>query len=251
VRRAASLLALLLTGCGAVAGPPAGGDPVAGAITVFAAASLTEAFAKIGSDFHALHPAATVRFNFAGTSTLVTDLDQGAQADVFASADQASMDAVTRAGLAGGSSAVFARNRLEIVVEPGNPKRISGLADLARPGLIVLLAAPTVPAGRYAAEALQAAGVTVTPASQETDVKSVVSKVALGEADAGIAYVTDVKAGGSSVAGVAIPDPDNVTATYPAAVVKGASNPVGARAFLDYLLGPGQRTLAGFGFSSP
>jgi molybdate transport system substrate-binding protein len=247
VRIRFAVLALLLAGCGSVPAPSGPPDPVGGTLTVFAAASLTEAFTRIGADFHALHRGANVKFNFAGSPTLVTQLDQGAEADVFASADQANMDRVTAAGLGSGAPRVFSRNRLEIVVEKGNPKRITGLADLARPGTLVVLAGPTVPAGRYAAQALQAAGVHVTPVSQETDVKSVVSKVALGEADAGIVYVTDVRAGGSMVSGVAIPDPDNVVATYPLVVLKGTANPVAGRAFVTYLLGTGQATLASFG----
>src|SRR5205823_7885259 len=203
------------------------------------------------ADFQRLHPAATVHFNFAGSPTLVTQITEGAEADVFASADQANMDRVTGAGLNSGSARVFARNKLEIVVEKGNPKHVSGLADLSRPGLLVVLTGPTVPAGKYAGQALQAAGVHVTPVSQEVDVKFVVSKVALGEADAGIVYVTDVKAAGSTVDGIAIPDQYNVVASYPAVVLKGAANPVAARAFLDYLLGAGQANLASFGFAAP
>ena len=247
-----ALLAVLLAACGSVAGPTATPDPVQGNVTVFAAASLTEAFNRVGSDFHARHSAATVQFNFAGSSTLVTNLTNGAQADVFASADEPNMAKVSGAGLTSGAPRVFATNRLEIVVGAGNPKHITGLADLARSGLIVVLAAPAVPAGRYAGQALQAAGVKVTPASQELDVKAVVSKVSLGEADAGIVYLTDVKAGGTRVAGVPIPEAQNVVARYPVALLKGGSAAVAGQAFLDYLLGTdGQRTLAGFGFTGP
>ena len=240
--------ALQLAACGGSPAPAASGT-VSGTLDVFAAASLTESFRQIGADFQRAHPAAKVVLNFNGSPTLVTQIQQGAPADLFASADQANMEKVTAGGLASGAAQVFAHNQLEIVVAKGNPKHIAGLADLARPGLLVVLAGPSVPAGRYAGQALAAAGVRVTPVSQETDVKSVVSKVALGEADAGIAYVTDVRAGGPEVGGVAIPSRDNVTSTYPAVVLKGAGNPVAARAFLDYLLGPGQATLARYGFS--
>ena len=134
----------------------------------------------------------------------------------------------------------------------GNPKHITGLADLARSGLLVVLAAPAVPAGRYAGEALQSAGVKVTPVSQETDVKAVVSKVALGEADAGIVYVTDVRSGGAKVAGVPIPDPQNVVAQYPVVELKSATSAGSAKAFIDFLLGAqGQKDLAAFGFGPP
>jgi len=254
--RALALGALLLSAaCGAVpsAGPaPTPFDPAGGSINVFAGASLTEAFKKIGSDFQAWHKAATVQFNFAGSPTLVTQLTQGAQADVFASADQPNMQKALDAGLCENRPQVFATNRLEIVVAAGNPKHIGGLADLGRPGLLVVLAGPTVPAGRYAGQALQSAGVKVTPVSQETDVKSVVSKVVLGEADAGIVYLTDALAGGPKVAGVRIPDAQNVVAQYPVVELKSATSAGTAKAFIDFLLGTdGRKDLAGFGFGPP
>lgn len=245
------LLSLLLAACGSAPTPAAAPDPVRGSLTVFAAASLTEAFNRIGAEFTGLHPGASVQFNFAGSPTLVTQITEGAQADVFASADQPNMDRVTGAGLSTGPPVVFARNRLEIVVEKGNPRHITSLADLARPGLLVVLAGPTVPAGKYAGQALQSAGVRVTPVSEETDVKSVVTKVALGEADAGIVYVTDVRAAGSTVEGITIPDQHNVIASYPAVALKGAASPVAAKAFIDFLLGPGRSILTSFGFAAP
>jgi molybdate transport system substrate-binding protein len=252
VRRWVPVLAIVLSACGSVATPVAAPDPVQGTVTMFAAASLTEAFTQVGTDFHARHKGATIQFNFAGSSTLVTNLTNGAQADVFASADEPNMARVTAAGLTAAPARIFATNRLEIVVEAGNPKHITGLADLAQPGLLVVLAAPAVPAGRYAGQALQAAGVKVTPVSLELDVKAVVSKVAMGEADAGIVYLTDVRAGGARVAGVAIPDVQNVVARYPIAVLKGGTNATAGQAFADYVLGPdGQKTLAGFGFTGP
>jgi molybdate transport system substrate-binding protein len=242
-----------LAACGGVPAPAAPApDPVNGTINVFAAASLTDAFKKIGNDFQGKHPAASLQFNFAGSPTLVTQIAQGAQADVFASADQPSMQKLADAGLAAGAPQVFAKSKLEIVVEAGNPKHITGLADLAKSGLLVVLAGPTVPAGRYAAQALQNAGVKVTPVSQETDVRSVVSKVALGEADAGIVYFTDVTAAGSKVSGVPIPDSQNVIAQYPITTLKGAARAVAAKIFVDFVLGAdGQKVLAGYGFSPP
>ena len=249
---AVSLLALLAAACGALPAPaPTPADLVSGTVNV-AAASLTEASKKAGGDFEAKHGAARVLFNFAGSPTLVTQLTQGAQADVFASADQPNMQKALDAGLCENRPQVFASNRLEIVVGAGNPKHIAGLADLARSGLLVVLAAPAVPAGRYAGEALQSAGVKVTPVSQETDVKAVVSKVALGEADAGIVYVTDVRSGGAKVAGVPIPDPQNVVAQYPVVELKSATSAGSAKAFIDFLLGAqGQKDLAAFGFGPP
>jgi molybdate transport system substrate-binding protein len=245
-------LAVLLAACGGVAAPAATPDPVQGNVTVLAASSLTEAFKQVGADFQARHKAAAVQLTFAGSPTLVTQLTEGAQADVFASADEPNMAKVTAAGLTATPPRIFATNRLEIVVEAGNPKHISGLADLAQPGLLVVLAAPTVPAGRYAGQALQAAGAKVTPVSQEIDVKFVVTKVALGEADAGIVYLTDVRAGGARVAGVPIPDAQNVVARYPVALLKGGAGRTAGQAFVDYLLGTdGQKTMAGFGFTGP
>jgi molybdate transport system substrate-binding protein len=220
-----------------------------GTITVFAAASLTAAFTEIGKDFEKTYPGSMVKLSFGGSSTLVTQIQQGALGDVFASADQPNMKKAVDAGLIAGSPSVFAHNRLEIVVAAGNPKHIAGLSDLAHAGLVVVLCAPAVPCGRYALQALQQAGVAVKPASLETDVKAVVSKIALGEADAGIVYVTDVKAAGATVQGVEIPLGQNVVADYPVAVLKDSQNAPLARALVSYLLGPGQQTLARYGFS--
>jgi molybdate transport system substrate-binding protein len=157
------------------------------------------------------------------------------------------MERLQTDGFVNGEPKVFAHNMLEIVVAPGNPKRIASLADLARPGVVYISAGPTVPAGKYAAQALAKAGVKVTPKSLETDVKAVLSKVQLGEADAGIVYATDVKAAGDRVTGVAIPDQENVVATYPITAVKGSDG--SAHAFIDYVLSAaGQATLESFGF---
>jgi len=210
---------------------------------------LTDSFKALGTAFQTAHPGTTVQFNFAGSPTLVTQIEQGAAADVFASADTTNTDKLKTDGFTADSSQVFAHNKLEIVVAAGNPKGITGLADLAKPGLIYITAAPTVPAGKYALQILASAGVKVTPKSLETDVKSVVSKIELGEADAGIVYVTDVKAAGSKVTGVPIPDSVNVIATYPIVSVKGAKNSNLANAFVAYVLSAeGQATMQSFGF---
>jgi molybdate transport system substrate-binding protein len=159
------------------------------------------------------------------------------------------MDKLKGDGFTTGTPSTFAHNLLEIVVAPGNPKNIQSLADLAKPGMIYISAGPTVPAGKYASQALQKAGVTVTPKSLETDVKSVVSKVELGEADAGIVYTTDVKAAGDKVAGVPIPDQYNVVATYPIVAVKGTTNADLANAFIAFVLSSnGQSILESYGF---
>jgi molybdate transport system substrate-binding protein len=252
------LAGLLLAGCGSTVPSNEATSALNGSITVLAAASLIAAFSRIGADFQTLHPGTAVHFSFAGSSTLVTQIQQGATADVFASADQTDMQKLVDSGLAQGSPLIFARNRLEVVVAAGNPKHIDGLTDLARPGLVVVLCAVAVPCGRYGSEALAKAGISVKPASLETDVKSVISKVAFGEADAGIVYVTDVKAGGSRVQGVAIPAAENVIASYPIVVVKGSQNVSLAKAFIGYVLlndvegsGGGQATLQQYGFLRP
>ncbi len=234
----ATLLLVVATACSGGADPPA--------VRVFAAASLRRVFSRIGAEFTSA-TGRKVEFNFAGSQQLVAQLDAGARADVVATADRTTMAKLT--GLLAGSPTVFARNRLTIVVGRGNPKRIATLADLARPDLVVVLAAPAVPAGRYAAAALSAAGVTVRASSYETDVTAVVGKVALGEADAGICYVTDVR-GRDDVATVAIPDGANQIAEYLVGVLRDARAP--AAEFVALLTGgTGRQLLADAGFSTP
>jgi len=244
--------AVLLAACGGTGGTASSSPSSAslsGFIHVFAAASLTASFNALGISFHQANPGVGVDFNYAGTPTLVTQIEQGAPADVFASADTTNMDKLTADGFAPGASKVFARNQLEIVVAPGNPKGIKGLADLAKAGVIYISEAPTVPAGKYSLQALASAGVKVTPKSLETSVTAVISKIELGEADAGIVYTTDVKAAGSKVQGVEIPAANNVIATYPIVTVKGTKSADVANAFINYVLSPtGQSTLATFGF---
>ena len=242
--------AIVLTACGGTAQQSS--STLSGSVTVLAAASLTSAFKDLGGQFEKDHSGVRVDLSFGGSSTLVAQVKQGAPGDVFASADQANMQALRDASLLGNTAQVFARNRLEIVVGAGNPKGIAGLSDLARPGLIVVLCAPSVPCGRYALQAFTKAGVTVKPASQETDVKAVVSKVSLGEADAGVVYVTDVRAGGSKVRGVDIPDAQNVVASYPIALLAESKNGPAAKAFIEFvLLSQGQGILQRYGFLSP
>ncbi|SRR6266550_943027 len=245
----AAACALLLVAC---ASPNATVTPQIKDLNVFAAASLTDAFNKAGDEFAKSNARVRFIFNFGSSSTLATQITNGAPADIFASADEANMQKIVDGKLTDGVPALFAGNRLAIAVAAGNPKQVTALADLARPGLVVVLAAPTVPAGKYAVDSLAKAGVKITPASQELDVRSVLNKVALGEADAGIVYVTDVLSAGSRVGSVAIPVQQQIVARYPVAVVTGAKNPQLARAFVDYLVSEdGQRLLAGFGFSRP
>jgi molybdate transport system substrate-binding protein len=239
--------AAFLAACGS--GGPSSSTSLSGTASVFAASSLTDSFKALGAAFQTAHPGTTLQFNFAGTPTLVTQIEQGAAADVFASADTTNMDKLKADGFTSGSSQVFAHNKLEIVVGAGNPRHITGLADLAKPSVIYITAAPTVPAGKYALQSLASAGVKVTPRSLETDVKSVVSKIELGEADAGIVYVTDIKAAGSKVTGVPIPDSVNVIAAYPIVAVKGSKNSNLGNAFIAYVLSAdGQTMLQSFGF---
>src|SRR6185369_17103824 len=205
----AVMAVLALSACGSSGTSPTPGSTggsttagVTGEIKVFAAASLTETFTQLGKDFHAANPSATVKFNFAGSSALATQINQGAPADVFASAAPANMKAVTDAANADGTPVTFARNQLVIVVPKGNPKGITGLADLTKPGLKVALCAEQVPCGAAAKKALTAANVNLTPVTLEQDVKAALQKVKLGEVDAALVYRTDVKAASSDVDGV-------------------------------------------------
>lgn len=244
-----TVMAALCSSCGPSA--PAGSPALSGTITVFAASSLNAGYSAIGKEFQKSHPGTMVTFTFGGSSMLVSQIQQGAIGDVFASADQPNMQKLIDARLTAESPIVFARNNLEIVVGKGNPKHITALSDLGRSGLVVVLCAPAVPCGRYAAQALLKAGVSLKPASEETDVKAVLSKVALGEADAGIVYITDVQAAGTAVEGVAIPAALNVVAEYPIVILKDSQNRALARAFISYILTDGRRILAGYGFTSP
>jgi molybdate transport system substrate-binding protein len=225
---------------------------VEGDVTVFAAASLTAAFTEIGDAFMAENPGADVVLNFAGSSDLAAQIGEGAPADVFASADLGNMTKVTDAARNGSEPVVFATNLAEIIVASGNPEGISGVADLANPDLIVIQCAPEVPCGEYAAQIYENAGVTVTPKSLEENVKAVVTKVTLGEADAGVVYATDVEAAGADVEGVEIPADINVVAEYPIATLADAPNAAGAQAFIDFVSSDrGQGILASYGFRAP
>lgn len=238
-RFVSGLVALLaIAACG---GPIDHPEPPS--LTVFAAASLQPPFDRMAPKVPV-----SASFDYAGTQTLTTQLIQGAKADVFASADSLHMRTVQDAGLLVGSPKVFAHNRLEIAVEKGNPKGIHSLADLARPGLVIVLADPSVPAGKYAQQALAKVAVTVRPASLEPQVTGVLSKVALGEADAGIVYVSDIVTSGQ-VDGVVIPDSQNVIADY--FIAKLTNGPAAADAFIAFVLSPdGQAILHSAGFDT-
>jgi molybdate transport system substrate-binding protein len=245
-----AVLALAVSACGwgDRSASPSSGSTAAGRITVFAAASLTEPFTDAKTALAASAPGLDIALNFAGSGALVTQIEEGAPADVVATADNASMQELVDQGLVE-TPVALARNRLEILVAPGNPKKISGLADLARDDVVFVTEEDSVPAGKYAAKALANAGVTARPVSKELDVKAAVAKVTGGEADATIVYVTDVKAAGAKGAGVDIPDAQNVIAEYPIAVVKATGNRAAAAAFVDAMVhGEGRRALQAHGF---
>lgn len=257
VLSAVVLAAVLAAACGksatntATTTTASASSKLTGSLTVFAAASLTEAFNDEKATLATSNPGLGLTYSFAGTSALVTQIEQGAPADVFASADQKNMQKLVAAGLVEAPK-TFARNKLEIAVAPGNPKHVTGLADLAKADLRVVLVDSTVPAGTYSQQALTTAGVTVKPKSQELDVKSALAKVTAGEADATIVYVTDVMAAGGKADGVDIPDNQNVIAVYPIAVVKASAHHDAAAAYVDEIVsGTGQKALAGRGFLPP
>jgi molybdate transport system substrate-binding protein len=256
---AAMLLVLLTAACGSISKParstsstttPA--TKLSGSLNVFAAASLAGAFDNEKTSLATSDPGLALTYNFAGSQALVTQIQQGAPADVFASADTKNMQKLVAAGLVEAPK-IFARNKLEIAVAPGNPKNITRLADLEKPGVTLVLADASVPAGKYARQAFQLAGLAAPkPVSNELDVKSTLSKLTLGEADAVVVYVTDVKAAGAKVTGVEIPDAQNVVATYPIAAVKASKNVAAAQAFVDEIVsGGGQQALQAAGFMPP
>jgi molybdate transport system substrate-binding protein len=249
---AASLLAAV-TACGGSTGhsatKPATVPTEQKTLTVLAAASLTDVFTEAGKAYEAEHPGTKVRFSFAGSQQLAAQVKQGVPADVLVTADSSTM---TGLGTDVTGSKVIAHNRLAIVTAPGDPDNVHALTDLADPKLKVVLAAPQVPAGKYASQALTAAHATVHPVSQEPDVRSVLSLVERGEADAGIVYTTDAKSAGAKVATIDIPDAQNVIATYPAAVLTESKQQDAAAGFVTWLTSPeGQKILQGAGFSAP
>jgi molybdate transport system substrate-binding protein len=247
----AALLAFGVAGCGdnsTQTASPSASTGVTGAVTVFAAASLTESFTTIGKQFEAAHPGTTVTFNFAGSSALATQISQGAPADVFASASPKNLAPVTDAG----PPVTFVKNQLVIAVAKGNPEGIKGLADLTKPGLRVALCAEAVPCGAAATKALAAAGVTLRPVTLEQDVKAALSKVKLGEVDTALVYRTDAKAASTAVDAVEFPESAKAINDYPIVVLKSAKNPAGAQAFVDFVLSAdGARVLTEAGFQTP
>ncbi len=242
--------AALLAGCGN-SSQPAPAEP-SGHLTVFAAASLKSAFTAIGERFTTDNPGVSVDFSFAGSSDLVTQLTQGAPADVFAAADTRNMDKAAAAGLLAGDPVNFATNSLAIVVAPGNPKGIRSFQDLSRSDLSVVVCAPPVPCGGATDRLEQATGVTLAPVSEESSVTDVLGKVTAGQADAGVVYVTDAAGAGDKVTVVAFPEAAGAVNTYPVAVLEQATDVELARRFVDLVTGEaGQKELSKAGFATP
>ncbi|CAM3038444.1 Molybdate-binding periplasmic protein precursor [Arthrobacter ulcerisalmonis] len=253
---AAGALAVSLSGCAGSSTPAtssnAASPTLSGTVTVFAAASLKATFSKIAADFEAANPGTKVTLSFAGSSDLVTQITQGAPADVFASADTKNMTKLSDAKLIDGSPTNFATNVLEIAVPPSNPANITSFADLAKPDAKVVVCAPQVPCGSATEAIEKATGTTLSPVSEESSVTDVLGKVTSGEADAGLVYVTDVKAAGEKVKGVPFAESDKAVNTYPIAGVGASSNKELAKAFIAAVTSAeGKKVLTTAGFGTP
>jgi molybdate transport system substrate-binding protein len=266
MRRTARAVAtvLLLVSTGSVAacggGSSTSGDAASGSsgsskqtkLTVFAAASLTSTFTELGRMFEAAHKGVTVSFGFGGSSDLVAQIQQGAPADVFASADTKNMDKAVSAHAVEGTPVSFASNTLEIAVPPDDPAGVRSLRDLAMPATKVVLCAPEVPCGAAALKVEAAAKVRIKPVSEEQSVTDVLTKVESGEADAGLVYVTDVRAAGAKVRGVTFPESSDAVNTYPIAALATSRHPALAKEFVDLVTGgEGRSVLAHAGFAKP
>ena len=255
----ATALTLAISGCSSpapaatTAAPSASEAPkLSGSITVFAAASLKATFTELATEFQDANPGTTVTLNFAGSSDLVTQITEGAPADVFASADVKNMTKLTDAGLIEGTPVNFATNVLEIATPPGNPAGIKTFADLASPDVHVVICAAQVPCGAATAAVEAATGVTLSPVSEESSVTDVLGKVSSGEADAGLVYVTDVAAAGDTVDGVEFDESSEAVNTYPIAPVKASANPEVAAGFAAFVAGAkGLAVLTKAGFGKP
>jgi molybdate transport system substrate-binding protein len=244
------LVAACAAGCGSRGDTSGGADERT--LTVFAASSLTSAFTVLGKEFESAHPGVKVTFDFAGSSDLVAQLQQGAPADVFASADTANMDKATSDDLVEGNPVDFATNTLEIATPPDNPARVKSFQDLGEPGTKVVVCAPEVPCGAATEAVEKSAGVTLEPVSEEQSVTDVLAKVTSGEADAGVVYVTDVIGAGKAVQGVPFPESSDAVNTYPIAQLADAKEPGPAKQFLELVTGSqGRRVLERAGFGRP
>jgi molybdate transport system substrate-binding protein len=250
---AAAASALLLAGCaGGTADEGAAPPTEQRTLTVFAAASLTEVFTQLEPRFEEVRPGIDVVFNFGASSDLAQQIVNGGPADLFAAANTSTMQTVVDAGLIEGEPTVFATNVLQIVTPPGNPAGITSFADLARPDLQVVVCAPQVPCGAAAEKIEQATGVSLSPVSEEPDVKSTLGKVTTGNADAGLVYATDVLAAGDDVQGIDFPEAAQAVNSYPIAVIAEAPAADLARAFQGLVTGAeGRAVLGSAGFGSP
>jgi molybdate transport system substrate-binding protein len=237
----ALVLATALVACGSSSKNKDGGrGGLSGSIQVFMASSLTPAFTAFAEDFQDAHPGTKVTLNPGSSTTLAGQIQSGAGADVFASADTKSMDTLRSGGQVTAEPVELAKNQMEIAVEPGNPKQIKTLQDLENPDLTVVLCASEAPCGKYADLLLEQDDVTLTPKSREIDVATTLAKVDSGDADAALVYVTDVKAHEDDVDGVTIPTDQNVVATYPIAPLRDSGNAALAQAWVDYVTAPAQ-----------
>lgn len=247
--------ALLLAGCSAPAVAPTGSahpDPLHGTVTVLAAASLTEVYGDLAARFEKLHPNVSITESFGGSSALAAQIVQGAPADLFATANEATAKTVSDAGLTDGTPIVYATNALTLVVPPSNPAHVKTVADLAKPGVKVALCDKAVPCGSAAISLLAAEKLSITPVTLETDVKAVLTKVELDEVDAGLVYVTDAKTAGDKVTQLAVPDVANAINRYPIVVLSGSTNKTAARAFEQFILSStGLAVLKNAGFGTP
>lgn len=252
----AATFGLGLAACGSSSAAGPGGasptaDPLNGSIAVFAASSLTTTFNGAEAALESHHPGFKADYSYAGSQTLVTQILDGAPADVIVTANTSTMAQLTAKGLVETPQA-FCENKLEIITAPGNPKNITSLADLAKPGISVVLADPSVPVGDYSARALSIAGVKVTPKSLQLDDAEVVEQIESGNADAALVFVTDIVSAGSKVTGVPIPDAQNVIGTYEIAAVKTSSNLTAARAYIgEVMSGTIHAALLSAGFLAP
>ncbi|KQV75744.1 molybdate-binding protein [Aeromicrobium sp. Root344] len=252
MRRLAAALLLLVPLAGCSGGARDQADAPEKTLHVYAAASLQNAFTEIGKRFEDANDGVTVKFTFGGSSDLVAQIEQGAPADVFASADTANMDKAVKARVIGGVPQNFASNTLEIVTPPGNPAHIESLRDLTGRSAKVVVCAPEVPCGAAAARVEEAAGLRIKPVSEEQSVTDVLGKVISGEADAGLVYVTDVLGAGAKVHGVTFPESRQAVNTYPIASLRSTHDETLAAGFTDYVVGPeGQSVLSTYGFQKP
>lgn len=248
----AALLLAVLSGCGSGSMPFAQAASSGPPLTVYAAASLKGTFTELGQRFEASHAGSKVIFSFAGSSDLVAQLQQGAPADVLASADTRNMDKAKADNLLNADPVSFASNTLQIAVPPGNPAAIGSFADLAKPGVKLVVCAPQVPCGSATQTIETATGVTLAPVSEESSVTDVLGKVQTRQADAGLVYVTDVQGAAGKVAGVPFPESNQAVNVYPIAVLAASKNKDLATAFVQLVTSAeGQQLLAGAGFGKP